>query len=104
MRSLNGPKLKKMREKVELTQNDVAKSLGHSTPQLVSNWERGMCALPTTSILPVAKIYKVKPAVLLAMATKDFEARVLKRIAGASKRRAAKKPATKKRSPKKRAH
>jgi transcriptional regulator with XRE-family HTH domain len=51
--------LKISREKVGLTQADVARSLGYSTAQFVSNWERGLSYPPLKSLRTLAKIYKV---------------------------------------------
>lgn len=54
-----GPQLQKMRERVGLTQMDVAKTLKYASPQFVSNWERGV-SMPALRTLPkIAKLYKV---------------------------------------------
>lgn len=39
-----GNYLREAREAKGLTQIEVAKRLGYSTSQFVSNWERGMCS------------------------------------------------------------
>lgn len=44
-----------------LTQFDVAKKLKYTTPQFISNWERGL-ALPPMDALPIlVKLYGIVP-------------------------------------------
>lgn len=50
----------KARERSGLTQAQVATTLGYTTPQLVSNWERGTCAPPRQALARLAKVYKLK--------------------------------------------
>ncbi len=52
---------KGMREAVSLSQNDVANHMGYSTPQFISNWDRGISTPPLSSIDKLAKLYKVTP-------------------------------------------
>lgn len=49
--------LKNLREKAGLSQGDVAGILGYSTPQFVSNWERGVSLPPFKAVKPLAKMY-----------------------------------------------
>lgn len=51
--------LKERRMKVGLTQSDVARKLGYSSPQFVSNWERGLASPPVFILRDLTKIYKV---------------------------------------------
>ncbi len=51
--------LKESREKSGLTQGQVAKALGYSTAQFVSNWERGLSYPPIKALRTLAKMYKV---------------------------------------------
>ena len=51
--------LKKSREKSGFTQAEVAKSLGYSTAQFVSNWERGLSYPPLKSLRTLSKMYDV---------------------------------------------
>lgn len=39
-----GKYLKQTRKKAGLTQTDVAKEFGYTSPQFISNYERGLCA------------------------------------------------------------
>jgi len=41
---------KALREKVGLTQREVSDSLGYSTPQFISNVERGRCRFPVQKL------------------------------------------------------
>lgn len=38
--------LKQAREKSGLSQSELAKKLGYTSAQFVSNWERGVCTIP----------------------------------------------------------
>lgn len=51
--------LKNSREKSGLTQAEVAKTLGYSTAQFVSNWERGLSYPPLKALRTLSKLYKV---------------------------------------------
>jgi transcriptional regulator with XRE-family HTH domain len=47
------------RVKADLTQKDVAKKMKFTTPQFISNWERGLSSPPVSSIKKLAKIYSI---------------------------------------------
>ncbi len=51
--------LKKKRVEVGLTQSEVASALGYSSPQFVSNWERGLANPPVFILRHLTKLYKV---------------------------------------------
>ena len=56
-----GKFLAEQRTRAGLTQRDVARRLGYTTPQFVSNWERGV-ALPPLSDLPlITSLYNLQP-------------------------------------------
>jgi transcriptional regulator with XRE-family HTH domain len=51
--------LKVRRQKAGLTQQDVARHLEYTSPQFISNWERGV-SLPPLDVLPrLATLYRV---------------------------------------------
>lgn len=52
--------LKKSRENLGLSQTFVSSKLGYSSPQFVSNWERGLSHPPVKSLKKIAKLYKLK--------------------------------------------
>ena len=56
-----GEELKRLRVKAGLKQKEVASKLGYSTPQFISNWERGISSPPVKSIKTLAGIYKTSP-------------------------------------------
>lgn len=51
--------LKEKRIQAGLSQGDVAKKLGYTSPQFISNWERGLARPPVTTIRKLAQIYKI---------------------------------------------
>lgn len=51
--------LKEARTNAGLTQGKVAEILGYTTPQFVSNWERGMSFPPIDVLRKIAGLYKV---------------------------------------------
>lgn len=60
-----GVVLKAAREKAGLTQGDVAERLHYTTPQFVSNWERGI-SLPPLDVLPkLTDVLDVSPRLLV---------------------------------------
>ena len=57
--------LKSAREKSGLTQHDVARSLHYSTPQFVSNWERGISLLPLDVLPKLSEVLQMSSKQLL---------------------------------------
>jgi transcriptional regulator with XRE-family HTH domain len=53
-----GSYLQEKRASVGLSQSDVADLFGYSTPQFISNWERGVSDPPVTAFKKLAQIYK----------------------------------------------
>ena len=51
--------LKSKRIEAGLTQSEVARKLGYSSPQFVSNWERGLANPPVFILRDLTKMYKV---------------------------------------------
>ena len=51
--------LKEKRVKASLNQGEVAEALGYTTPQFVSNWERGLSSPPPNKYLALVKLYKI---------------------------------------------
>jgi transcriptional regulator with XRE-family HTH domain len=60
MRHQHGGALRALREKAKLTQAQVAKGLGYTSPQFISNMEAGKAAPPLHVLPAMAYIYKVK--------------------------------------------
>jgi transcriptional regulator with XRE-family HTH domain len=64
--------LRKARIKSGLTQVELAAALGYSSPQFVSNWERGFCKPPAAQLKQLTKILRLNPATLRALLIADF--------------------------------
>jgi transcriptional regulator with XRE-family HTH domain len=54
-----GEFLKSKRESVGYSQGEVAKKLKYTSPQFISNWERGVSSPPIKVLKHVADLYKV---------------------------------------------
>lgn len=57
LRAEYGDYLQNLRTKAGLSQGDVSEKLGYSTPQFISNWERGVSKPPVTVLKQLAKLY-----------------------------------------------
>lgn len=70
--------LLKAREMKGLTQKELAKKLGIVSAQLISNWERGLCAPPLKKLQPLTSILGVEfdPTFELVMKYKSQAARL----------------------------
>jgi transcriptional regulator with XRE-family HTH domain len=53
--------LKKCRTKAGLTQSEVADHLGYTSPQFVSNWERGVALPPLDAMPKLALLFNTPP-------------------------------------------
>lgn len=60
MRTMNDY-LRQKRLDSGLSQLDVARELGYSSPQFVSNWERGLVSPPLETISVLIDLYKISP-------------------------------------------
>jgi transcriptional regulator with XRE-family HTH domain len=58
MKTLN-EYLREKRVDSGLSQLDVARELGYSSPQFVSNWERGLVSPPLETIAVLIDLYKI---------------------------------------------
>ena len=69
--------LLKAREMKGLTQKELAAKLGIASDQLISNWERGLCAPPIKKISTLASVLDIKfdPTFDLVMKYKSEVAR-----------------------------
>ena len=56
-----GNYLKDIREQSSLTQADVSTKLGYSSPQFISNIERGISVVPLKTLGRMVGLYKVSP-------------------------------------------
>lgn len=51
--------LKERRIKAEFTQHMVAEKLGYSSPQFISNWERGISNPPIETLKVLCQLYAI---------------------------------------------
>jgi transcriptional regulator with XRE-family HTH domain len=56
-----GSYLKQVREAAGLTQYDVSSKLGYTSPQFISNIERGISVVPLKALAKMIHMYKVSP-------------------------------------------
>lgn len=54
-----GKFLKDKREQMGLSQAAIAEKMGYTTPQFVSNWERGLAMPPMKTLKKLAEMYKI---------------------------------------------
>ncbi|MGE0526639.1 MAG: helix-turn-helix domain-containing protein [Bdellovibrionales bacterium] len=57
--------LKGVREQAEMTQAEVSQKLGYTSPQFISNIERGISVVPLKTLARMVSIYKVNPEVVV---------------------------------------
>lgn len=74
VRKKYGSYLKKERESRCFTQKYVAEHLGLKTPQLISNWERGIAAPPLKETSKLAGLYAVDRNELMEIMTEYHQA------------------------------
>lgn len=60
-----GAALKKAREDKKLTQAELAQKIGYTSPQFVSNIERGVTVFPQVNVKRYAKALDLNPEKLL---------------------------------------
>ena len=63
----------------KLSQSDVAKELGYASPQLISNWERGLCNPPQKHLAQLLKLYKINVNEYIELVI-HFEKKRLKKL------------------------
>ncbi|KYG63703.1 transcriptional regulator [Bdellovibrio bacteriovorus] len=68
--------LKEKRSAAGLSQADVAKKLGYSTSQFISNWERGLSTPPVSVLKILADMYEINPDSMLKAVLDSTIARV----------------------------
>jgi transcriptional regulator with XRE-family HTH domain len=56
-----GNYLKGVREQANLTQADVSNKLGYTSPQFISNIERGISVAPIKTLARMVTLYKASP-------------------------------------------
>ncbi len=60
-----GDFLRDTRETSRMTQADVSQRLGYSSPQFISNIERGISVIPLKTLAKMVNLYKVNPEIVV---------------------------------------
>lgn len=68
-----GQYLRLKRKSAALSQNQVAKELGYSTPQFISNFERGLCAPPLDKLRILIGLYRLDQEEVLQLMIRSQE-------------------------------
>jgi transcriptional regulator with XRE-family HTH domain len=75
-----GQYLKEKRIAVSMTQLDLARKLGYTSAQFVSNWERGLAKPPIAQLKVLSKLLKINRNELISILTditrKNWEAKI----------------------------
>jgi transcriptional regulator with XRE-family HTH domain len=83
--------LRQCREKSDLTQAEVAQKLGYTSPQFVSNWERGLECPPMKVLGRLAVLYSIDTEelfeILLSVYLETTETSLRKEYSQSRKRR-----------------
>lgn len=69
---------KNLRERAGLTQNEVSRALGYSTPQFISNVERGRCRFPIQKLSRIRKLYRMSVEQVVELVVKEEKSGLLK--------------------------
>ena len=64
---------KAKREERGLTQEELSRFLGYSTKQIVSNWERGVCAPPLNKLYEICKILNLDQGEVISLFLDETE-------------------------------
>jgi transcriptional regulator with XRE-family HTH domain len=67
-----GKYLRQQRLKRGMSQSEVAKRLGYSTAQFISNWERGMSSPPVKTLRKLAQFYDISAGAMFAVVQEEF--------------------------------
>lgn len=81
-----GDFLQSKRVKAGLSQGDVATKLGYSSPQFISNFERGLCAPPLNKMKLLVGLYDLNTEELIKLMLKEEEKNLRKHLSGKKKR------------------
>lgn len=75
-----GEYLQAKRTKAGLSQGDVATKLGYSSPQFISNFERGLCAPPLNKLKMLVQLYDMNGEEVLKLMMKEHEKHLRKAL------------------------
>lgn len=72
--------LRVARKGTDITQLQLAKKLGFASPQFVSNWERGICKVPTNTLAKLITILKLDPDCVIELRMRDNRAILMRAL------------------------
>lgn len=81
--------LKEKRVAAGLTQSQVATKLGYSSPQFISNWERGLANPPVFVLRDLTKMYKVAADEMFKLLKEEMERELHRQFFSSKNRRRA---------------
>ncbi|HNC91113.1 MAG TPA: helix-turn-helix transcriptional regulator [Anaerolineales bacterium] len=62
-----------------LTQTELAKKLGYSTPQYISNVECGKCSLASKKVIRTSKLLGISLKTMRRLMIKDYEQKLIRK-------------------------
>lgn len=71
---------KNLRERAGMTQREVAEELGYTTPQFISNVERGRCRYPVEKLPRIKKLYGLGTEQLVDLILREEKQTILKQL------------------------
>lgn len=74
-----GEILKSAREKSGMAQGELAKKMGYSSPQFISNWERNLCSLPAKKAALFCQLTGMKSEAMKTLLKGEAEAKIDRR-------------------------
>ena len=81
-----GEYLRGKRVTAGFTQAEIANKLGYSSPQFISNFERGLCSPPLKNLKSLVKLYKIDTGELIRLII-DEQKQVLSSALGSRSKR-----------------
>jgi transcriptional regulator with XRE-family HTH domain len=87
-----GTYLREKRATRGISQSDVAKKLGYTSAQFISNIERGLCSPPMSALRDLVDLYKIPKQEIFDFLMEIKKDEFKSGIYGANRRAAAKKP------------
>lgn len=76
----NGEILREARDKANMSQGELAKKMGYSNPQFVSNWERDLCGLPAKKAALFCRLTGMSSEIMRFILKKEAQAKVDRRF------------------------
>lgn len=66
-----GPACQFYRQRLGVSQLEVARRLGYTSAQIISNFERGICGLPTKKLIGYAKICEIPESIVVGISLSE---------------------------------